>query len=106
MLVVVTAFTVSIADEYNDTFVLSAVKNTIESEASRVALQTPGCESTAMKEMAFSKSTGTISFSMNGCQLDVLKIAGAVETTLCGAKEESGTATFSCSGTIYKLVEV
>lgn len=106
MLLIVTGLTLSIAEEYSDTFVLSAVKNTIESEASMMALQTPGCENTAMKQMTFSEDTGTISFSMNGCPLDVLKIAGAVETAICGAKEESGTATFSCGGAVYTLVEV
>ena len=106
MLLLVTAITVSIADEYTDTFVLSAVKNTIESEASRLTLQTPGCENTAMKEMTFSKDTNTVSFQMNGCQLDVSKIAGIVEIALCGVKEKSGADTFRCSGTTYRLVEV
>ncbi len=105
-LLLVTAFTISIADECTDTFVLSAVKNTIESEASKLALQTPGCENTAMREMAFSKDTHTITFAMNDCQIDVSKVAGIVETTLCGVKEQSGTDTFICSGTKYKLIGV
>ena len=105
-LLLVTAFTLSIANEYTDSFVLSAVKNTIESEASKLALQTPGCENTAMKEMIFSKGTNTITFGMTGCPIVVSKVTGIVETKLCGAKAQSGTDTFRCSGIIYRLVEV
>ena len=104
-LLLITAFAVSIVNEYTDTFVLSAVKNTINSEASKLVLGTPGCENTTMKQMAFSKETNTITFGMNGCQIEVSTVAGIVGTKLCGATQQSGD-TFTCSGTTYTLVEI
>ena len=104
MLLLVTAFTISIADEYTDSFVLSAVKNAAESEASKVALQTPGCQNTTIKSMAFSKDTNTITLTMNGCLIDSSQVAGAVETSICGAKSPSGINIIICGGTKYTLI--
>ena len=105
-LLLITAFTISISDEYSDTFILSAVRNTIQSEASKLVLQTPGCANTALKEMSFSKDTGTITFSMIGCKIEISKVTNIVGTTLCGMNEPTNTGTFICSGTVYTLVEI
>jgi hypothetical protein len=101
-----TVFILAITDEYSDTFVLSSVKNTVENEISRVALSQPGCSNTSLVWMRFSKATSTIDLNISGCQVDLSKVAGIVETKVCNARSPTGGNTLVCSGTTYTINRV
>lgn len=97
-------FIVSITTEYTDSFVISAVKNAAQSETFAVAMSSPACTNTTLAYMSFDKSINTIVVNTTGCPVSLAKIAGIVETKICGAKVPQGSASMLCSGTIYTLI--
>ena len=99
----VTVFILAISEEYPDTFVLSSIKSTVESEISTVVLNQPECQDTRLVSMGFSKTDKTISLKIHGCEIDLPKVAALVETKLCGAATPTGGTTLICGGVIYTI---
>ena len=99
-------FMLAATEEYTDTFVLTAVKNAVEHETAYVSLSQPECTGTFLKWMNFSKESNLISVNISGCPLNLVKVAGKVETQVCGASRPTGGSTMVCSGEIYTLREV
>ena len=97
-------FIVSITTEYTDSFVISAVKNVAQSEVFATAISGPACTDTMLAYMGFDKPTNTITVNTTGCSISLAKIAGIVETKVCGAKVPRGSASLMCSGTLYTLI--
>ncbi len=103
MLLIATAFIVSITDEYSDTFVLSAVKNTAEQQIAMLALTKLDCWNTSLASMRFSGDTKRITLNVSGCQINVSEVAAKVEAKICGAKTPTNYGYMTCGGTIYLL---
>ena len=105
-LLLATAFIISITNEYSDTFVLSAVKNTAEQQIAVLALTKPDCWNTSLASMRFSEDTKRITLNVSGCPINISAIAAKVETKICGAKTPTGARYMTCGGIIYTLEKV
>lgn len=101
-----TAFIYTISNEYSETFVLSAVKNSAEKAVSAIVLTQPGCYNTTLKSMKFSPESHNIALTVFGCPIDIPKIASSVETGICGARNPSGSNIIVCNGIIYTITSV
>lgn len=108
MLALITAFLLTIINEYTDSFVVTSVKNVAEQEIAVLALN-QSCLNTTLVSLNFSKATSTMVLLVSGdCEVNASTIGKAVETNICGAKTPSGTGTaasysFTCSGKTYIL---
>ena len=102
-LLLATAFIISITDEYSDTFVLSAVKNTAEQQMASLALTKPECWNTSLASMGFSGDTKEITLNVSGCPINISAVAAKVETKICGAKIPTGSRYMTCGGITYIL---
>ena len=105
-LLLATAFIISITDEYSDTFILSAVKNTAAQQIANLALTKPDCLNTSLASMGFSEGTKRITLNVSGCPINISAIAAKVETKICGAKTTTGSKYMICGGIIYTLEKV
>lgn len=99
-------FILSITNEYSDTFVVSSVKNVIQSEMSKIVIEKPDCQSTALVKMDFSATTKEIDVQTMGCRIDMSQVAETVETEMCGAKTPTGGQHLVCNGIDYWINEV
>lgn len=102
-LLLATAFIISITDEYSDTFVLSAVKNTAEQQIANLALTKPDCWNTSLASMRFSEDSKKITLNVSGCPINISALAAKVEAKICGAKTPTGGRYMTCGGITYIL---
>ena len=102
-LLLATAFIISITDEYSDTFILSAVKNTAEQHIASLVLTKPDCWNTSLASMRFSEDSKKIILNVSGCPLNLSAVAAKVEAKICGAKTPTGGRYMICGGTTYVL---
>jgi len=106
VLMMVSVFVLNIIEEYTDSFVLASVKNVINSEVSQAVLKNPDCAGGYLSSMQFSKVENKITVNVVGCSIDLVKMAGIINTKMCGASSPTGGLTFICSGTTYTLSQV
>jgi hypothetical protein len=106
MIMLIGVFMLATTEEYTDTFVLSAVKNAVEHETAYVSLSQPECTGTFLRWMNFSKEGNIINVNISGCPINLVKVAGKVETQICGASSPTGGSVMVCSGESYTLREV
>ena len=106
VLMIVSVIVFNITEEYTDSFVLASVKNVINSEISQFVLKDPSCAGGHLSSIQFSKIENKITVNVVDCPLDLVKIAGLINTRMCGASLPTGGLTFVCSGTIYTLSQV
>lgn len=102
-LLLAAAFIVSITEEYSDTFILSAVKNTAEQQIANLALTKLDCWDSSLASMSYSADEKKITLMISGCPLNLSTVAGKVETKICGAKTPSGGTSMICGGVKYTL---
>jgi len=106
MLLLAAAFIISITEEYSDTFILSAVKNTAEQQIAVLALTKLACWNTSLASMRFSEDTKTITLNVSGCPINISAVAAKIENKICGAKTPTGAGYMICGGTMYLLESV
>ena len=102
-LLIAAAFIVSITEEYSDTFILSAVKNTAEQQIANLALTKTDCWDSSLTSMSYSADEKKITLLTSGCPINLSTIAEKVETKICGARIPSGGASMVCGGVTYTL---